>query len=236
MKVGSVDKQIKRFVRGMAVTGLICLPVFGCGKSEVQDVLEQKESEVRDALEQTGSKEADKEDNSSDGKNTEESYGESDGAKESTDSADKIVATPEQIDVNSILEDSTENADDSQAVASESDLSGDPSVDVDLTALSATMVYSEVFQMMYYPEDYIGKTVKMEGLYDHYHDDSTGKDYYSCIIQDATACCAQGIEFQLSDGAYPADATSDVMVKGTFETYEENGAKYCTLVDAELLN
>ena len=124
----------------------------------------------------------------------------------------------------------------SGAEKTESEVYGDPSVDVDLTALSATMVYSEVFQMMYYPEDYIGKTVKMEGLFDHYHDDATGKDYYACIIQDATACCAQGIEFQLSDGNYPADATNDVMVKGTFETYEENGAKYCTLVDAELVN
>ena len=231
MKVGNVDKHIKRLARGMAVTGLIFMPVFGCGKSEAQDVLEQKESEVQDALEQTGS-------------------------------TAKTVVTPEQIDVNSILEDSSRNtvdsaddvadqdtisdpvmgqstdgsADDSQAETSESDLSGDPSVDVDLTALSATMVYSEVFQMMYYPENYIGKTVKMEGMYDHYHDDATGKDYYACIIQDATACCAQGIEFQLSDGDYPADTTDDVMVKGTFETYEEDGAKYCTLVDAELVN
>ncbi len=110
------------------------------------------------------------------------------------------------------------------------------SVDVDLTALTSTMVYSEVFQMMYHPQDYVGKTIKMQGLYDHYHDDASGKDYYSCIIQDATACCAQGIEFQLSDSNYPEDTTDSVTVLGTFKTYEENGTTYCTLTDAELLD
>ena len=42
-------------------------------------------------------------------------------------------------------------------------------VDVDLTALSSTMVYSEVYNMLYfYPEDYYGKTVKMTGLFNVY--------------------------------------------------------------------
>ncbi|WP_049945923.1 hypothetical protein [Butyrivibrio sp. LC3010] len=115
------------------------------------------------------------------------------------------------------------------------ELKPDPSVDVDITVLSATMVYSEVYQMMYYPENYIGKTIKMDGLYDHYHDDNSGNDYYACIIQDATACCAQGIEFQLSDGNYPADTEDFVTVIGTFKTYEENGTTYCTLADAKLV-
>ena len=36
-------------------------------------------------------------------------------------------------------------------------------VDVDLTALSSTMVYSEVFNMLNTPENYVGKTIKMTG-------------------------------------------------------------------------
>ena len=36
---------------------------------------------------------------------------------------------------------------------------------VDLTALSSTMVYAEVFAMMSSPEDYVGKTVKMQGIF-----------------------------------------------------------------------
>ncbi len=112
----------------------------------------------------------------------------------------------------------------------------DPSVDIDLTALSATMVYSEVFQMMYYPENYVGKTVKMNGLYDIYTDENSGKTYHACIIQDATACCAQGIEFNLTDEAYPEADVLNVEVKGTFTLYEEDGVNYCTLSNAELLS
>ena len=59
-------------------------------------------------------------------------------------------------------------------------------IDVDLTALSSTMVYSEVYNMMTSPEDYIGKTVKMKGMYSVYHDESTDKYCFACIIKDAT--------------------------------------------------
>lgn len=38
-----------------------------------------------------------------------------------------------------------------------------PTVDVDLTKLSSTMVYSEVYNMMNSPKEYVGKTVRMYG-------------------------------------------------------------------------
>ncbi len=41
-------------------------------------------------------------------------------------------------------------------------------IDVDLTQLSSTMVYSEVYNMINTPEDYIGKTVKMSGTFNLY--------------------------------------------------------------------
>ena len=59
------------------------------------------------------------------------------------------------------------------------------SVDVDLTALSSTMVYSEVLNIMTAPETYIGKTLKMNGIFSYYYDENTNKYYFGCIIQDA---------------------------------------------------
>lgn len=86
--------------------------------------------------------------------------------------------------------------------------SDEKEVDVDLTVLSATMVYSEVYNMMVTPEDYIGKTVKMSGLCGTFHDDVQNKTFYACIAQDATACCAQGIEFELTgDAKYPEEGS-----------------------------
>ncbi|SCX02191.1 hypothetical protein SAMN02910339_00359 [Lachnospiraceae bacterium YSD2013] len=111
-------------------------------------------------------------------------------------------------------------------------------VDLDLTVLSKTMVYSEVYNIMVSPEDYIGKSIRMNGIYNTFIDDSTGIRYFYCIIQDATACCAQGIEFELTDDySFPADypeSGDTVTVVGNFDTYMEGEYMYCTLRDAVL--
>ena len=118
-------------------------------------------------------------------------------------------------------------------------------VDVDLTVLSSTMVYSEVYNMLYfYPEDYYGKTVKMTGQFNVYQwVDESGvvadmPVAYACIISDATACCAEGMEFVLKDDfAYPDDYPelgTEITVIGEFQSYEENGMTWYNLVNARL--
>ena len=118
-------------------------------------------------------------------------------------------------------------------------------VDVDLTVLSSTMVYSEVYNMLYfYPEDYYGKTVKMTGQFNVYQwVDESGvvadmPVAYACIISDATACCAEGMEFVLKDDlAYPDDYPelgTEITVIGEFQSYEGNGMTWYHLVNARL--
>jgi len=107
---------------------------------------------------------------------------------------------------------------------------------LDLTSLSSTMVYSEVYNMMNTPENYMGRTVKMKGNFSVYEDESTGNIYYACVIADATACCSQGIEFVLSEersypDEYPALGT-EITVTGTFGTYQEGEYIYSQLSDA----
>lgn len=115
---------------------------------------------------------------------------------------------------------------------------GTDGVDIDLTSLSSTMVYSEVYNMVFEPDKYIGKTVKMKGIYAVYHDEEKDKYYHACIISDATACCSQGIEFELGDeykypDDYPEEA-DDICVTGTFDIYKDNDYNYCTLRNARL--
>ena len=116
---------------------------------------------------------------------------------------------------------------------------------VDLTALSSTMVYAEVFAMMSSPEDYVGKTVKMQGIFSKgqlYAAGSLndGGTVFACVIQDATACCAQGIPFELAgDHTYPQDYPElgdTITVVGTFEIHQQEGMQFCRLRDAELVN
>ena len=62
--------------------------------------------------------------------------------------------------------------------------------------------------------------------------------YPACIIQDATACCSQGLEFILEGNpAYPEgypEVGTEVTVLGTFETYLEDGNMYCRLQNAKI--
>ena len=118
-------------------------------------------------------------------------------------------------------------------------------VEVDLTVLSSTMVYSEVYNMLYfYPEDYYGKTVKMTGQFNVYQwVDESGvvadmPVAYACIISDAAACCAEGMEFVLEgDYTYPDDYPelgAEITVIGEFQSYEENEMTWYHLVNARL--
>ena len=101
------------------------------------------------------------------------------------------------------------------------------------------MVYSTVFSMMQTPERFVGKTVKMLGIFAYYRDEASGNEYFACIISDATACCSQGLEFRLSEHAkYPEDypeLASEITVISEFDTYLENGYIYCTLKNAKLV-
>ena len=118
-------------------------------------------------------------------------------------------------------------------------------VDVDLTVLSSTMVYSEVYNMLYYDqESYYGKTVKADGVFAIYQmvvDGVTQPDpvAYACIIADATACCAEGMEFVLEgDLSYPDDYPelgAEITVIGEFQPYEENGMTWYHLINARMV-
>ena len=79
----------------------------------------------------------------------------------------------------------------------------------------------------------------MDGTFAYYHDKTTDQYYIACLIQDATACCSQGIEFVLTDDySYPDDypeAGNEICVIGIFDTYQEGSNTYCTLRNAEFV-
>lgn len=119
-------------------------------------------------------------------------------------------------------------------------------VEIDLTTLGKVMVYSQVNDMMINYEKYVGQIVKMRGNFGVYQGtDDQGKPiankyYFSCVIQDATACCAQGIEFKLKNqlkfpDEYPEVGT-EITVVGQFTYYKENGIFFPELQNAEFVS
>lgn len=111
-------------------------------------------------------------------------------------------------------------------------------VDLDLTQISGTVVYSQVYDMMAEPDSYIGQRIKMKGGFSYYQDPDTKREYFATIIADAAACCAQGIEFVWEgEHSYPRDyppLDTEITVTGTFSTYYEGENMYVQLLDAQV--
>ena len=111
-------------------------------------------------------------------------------------------------------------------------------VDLDLSVMSGTIVYAQVYNLMYEYETWLGKTIRIAGYYSAFEDTARGVVYHACVIPDATACCAQGIEFiwageHVWPDEYPEEGTQ-IVVTGRLDVYEEDGYLYLHLVDAEL--
>lgn len=75
-------------------------------------------------------------------------------------------------------------------------------VDIDLTRFSANVLYAEIYNMGMSPEHYRGKVIKLTGEFAHFPkavdengNPTSDEEIYVCMITDALACCAAGIEF-----------------------------------------
>ena len=103
-------------------------------------------------------------------------------------------------------------------------------VDLDLTKMSATMIYSTMFDMLIMPEDYVEKNIKVSGWFETYTDPQTGELYYAVVVPDATACCQQGLEFVwMGEHKYPEDfpeIKQDITVTGIYKLIENDGITY----------
>ena len=148
-------------------------------------------------------------------------------AKDKTDNSGLQAATEAK---NTVSEDPEKAAKPSTSTAAASDPS---KVDLDLTKMSATMIYSTIFDMLVMAEDYIEKNIKVTGWFETYTDPQTGELYYAVVVPDATACCQQGLEFVWpGDHKYPEDfpeTGADITVTGVYKLIENDGITYTYL-------
>ena len=230
VKMNGCRYGLKRLIVSISVLGMV-LSVTGCsGDSKIAGSRLNTENAVDKVLNQkTG-----------------------DGDVESKSSAEATTETTTQTETTTEAETESASASATEATSEPTYgqvVNGDSSViaqyksegvDVDLTLMGSDLVYATVYQMMSKPEEYEGKTIRIEGKYYASYYPITDKYYNYCLIADAAACCSQGLEFELGGGAvypdgYPEDQ-SEVIVTGVFETYtEETGQTfyYCRLRDAE---
>ena len=113
-------------------------------------------------------------------------------------------------------------------------------VDLDLTQMSGTMLFSQVNYMMYKPEKFIGQTVKVPGSFSAVYSEEEQRYYFGCLVRDRSACCVLGVEFELpEDYVYPDDYPEEgeeITVFGTFDTYQQGQYTYAVLRDAKMVS
>ena len=119
------------------------------------------------------------------------------------------------------------------------DPSGKKKYDIDISRMSGTMVYGQVYQMVMYPSKYLGKHIKMKGIFSSYYDEEQERRFYGCVIQDALACCSQGLAFELAKPRkfpkeYPAEGAI-ITITGDFDfESDEGGGGFPIIRNAEM--
>lgn len=108
---------------------------------------------------------------------------------------------------------------------------------VDLTGMSSTMVFAELYNISYYPDAYEGKKFRMCGQFTSVYIEEEDTRYYACYVLDDTGCCMQGFEFVSPDLTFPDDYPEEgeyFTVTGTIENYEKDGVLYRHLINATI--
>lgn len=111
-----------------------------------------------------------------------------------------------------------------------SDVFDSVKVDVDITKLSTVVAFSQVNSLMYDYNAYLGKSVKIQGLYQSYSIPEIDEIYHFIMLMDESNCCQGMIEFQLPSGSeYPVDGDTIIM-HGEYKLVSFSDGEYAVLV------
>jgi len=109
---------------------------------------------------------------------------------------------------------------------------------MDISKLNRMLAYAQAVNILQTPEEYLGKRMRVGGLYDAVFYDPTEAYYHFILIGDEALCCQVELEFLWSgDHTYPDDYPKQkaaIEVEGLFATYEELGKTYYHLLVDEL--
>ncbi len=108
-------------------------------------------------------------------------------------------------------------------------------VDIDITEMSSTMVFSQIYDMMINPTTYEGKVIRLVGQYQPQYYNVTDTTYQFIVINDATGCCPQGLEFISNNKNENLEEFDIIEIVGVYESYEEGPKTYYRLVTDDVL-
>lgn len=121
----------------------------------------------------------------------------------------------------------------------DTDTIGDVSVDVDLSALSSTMAQAKFINIMQNSDDYLGRTIRVQGPYFSMPFPQTDEHLHFVMVIEGDECCRMGFEFMVSgDTVYPYDYPAQyamIEIVGIISMLEEFGQYFLYIATDEIV-
>lgn len=100
-------------------------------------------------------------------------------------------------------------------------------VDEDLTDLSGNILLTEFTNISYFPNEYAGKTIKVEAMYYSEYIEVFGDTIHCILMMDETNCCQAMLEIKIQEGLEIPEVNSNVLLVGRIGEYQyENQTFY----------
>lgn len=108
-----------------------------------------------------------------------------------------------------------------------------PVIDWDLSRLSGTVAYAQMYNILVSPEEYVGKAVKLRGVYNELDNPiGDGSKFHFVLVYDNAACCELAIEILTTTRAnrlsYPPPG-SLIEVTGIFDICYDQEQQFSSL-------
>lgn len=112
-------------------------------------------------------------------------------------------------------------------------------VDIDLTDVSSTIAYTQLFVIQRKPDEYIGKTVKLNGEFQVIENTENNIKFFAIIVSDDAACCKVGYEIVFSEKYKQStdfpQIGENVTLVGKVNGFEKDGLTYINLIEVEIV-
>ena len=126
-----------------------------------------------------------------------------------------------------------------ETIAETKEVSNELKIDIDMTNFSITILFALLQNLVNYPDDYIGKVIKIKGDFKSWKDETTNEDVYLINISDEAACCSAEIQIVFDKDSFDIsqlpDVGDEITVIGRFDSNYKNNVFFSYLADSVIV-
>lgn len=99
-------------------------------------------------------------------------------------------------------------------------------IDLDVASMSDVLAYSTLENIMYNPDEYIGKTVRIQGSFYYEYYKELDMKFFAILLMDETDCCMAFAEIEMGEGIEYPQVGQEFLIIGEVKTKEVDGNTY----------